>query len=133
MSSVEPLKVVFTAQSKREFYCRDAVCEYALAQGCVPLNPFRCFEYFLGDRVDRDLIRQANNNLVRVADELWVFGPIADGVLFEIEYALTLGKPIRFFTIASQANEITPIVQPDDLRFEMVGVFGSYRNKEQLL
>ena len=54
----------------------------------LPLNPFRVFEYFLGDRVDRELVRQANNNLISRSDELWVFGDhIADGVFFEIRYA----------------------------------------------
>src|SRR5580704_15510026 len=68
--------VVFTAQSKREFYCRDAVCEYVFRQGRIPLNPFRVFGYFLGDRVDRDVVRAGNNNLIRISDELWVFGEL---------------------------------------------------------
>ena len=67
------LPVVFTAQSKLYFYCRDAICEFVFNQGAVPVNPFRLYEYFLGDRVDRDLIRQANNNLIRKCDELWIF------------------------------------------------------------
>ena len=56
MSSTEPLPVVFTAQSKVYFYCRDAVCEFVFQNNAVPVNPFRVFEYFLGDRVDRDLV-----------------------------------------------------------------------------
>jgi hypothetical protein len=102
--------VVFTAQSKQYFYCRDAVCVYALNRCVVPLNPFRVFDYFLNDRVDRDLVRQANFNLVRVADELWVFGDtIANGVLAEILYALKMKKPIRFFTISPDPEEIRPL------------------------
>ena len=85
--------VVFTAQSKQHFYCRDAICAYALREGYVPLNPFRLFDYFLNDRVDRNLIRRANFNLVRASDELWVFGDtIANGVLEEIKYAIELKK-----------------------------------------
>ena len=84
----------------------------------VTLNPFRVFEYFLGDRVDRDLVRQGNNNLIRTVDELWVFGQtVADGVLFEIFYARELEKPIRFFTIGNRAEEIREI-SPRMLRFE---------------
>lgn len=110
MSSTKNLSVVFTAQSKIYFYCRNAVCEYVLRQGCLPLNPFRVFEYFLDDRVDRDIIRQGNNNLIRIADELWVFGKvIADGVLFEILYAKTIGKPIRYFTIDNRMEGIKEI------------------------
>lgn len=118
MSPCEQLPVVFTAQSKLYFYCRDAVCEFVFQKEAVTLNPFRVFEYFLGDRVDRDLVRQGNNNLIRTVDELWVFGQtVADGVLFEILYARELEKPIRFFTIGNRAEEIREI-SPRMLRFE---------------
>lgn len=116
-SSVETRSVVFTAQSKQFFYCRDVVCEYALNSGVIPLNPFRVFEYFLGDRVNRDLVRLGNNNLIRICDELWVFGPVADGVYFEILYAKSMNKPIRFFTIATKREEISEIT-PSDVQFE---------------
>jgi hypothetical protein len=110
MNLTKQLPVVFTAQSKQYFYCRDAICVFVLNQGCVPLNPFRAFDYFLGERTDRDLVRQANFNLVRIADELWVFGDtIANGVLAEIKYAIQQRKPIRFFTISPHAHEIRPL------------------------
>lgn len=111
------MRTVFTAQSKAFFYCRDAVCEFAFKQGVLPLNPFRVFGYFLGDRVDRDRIRQGNNQLVTMAEELWVFGPVSDGVLFEIVRARSLRKPVRFFGISSKPDEIAPIA-PADVRFE---------------
>lgn len=118
MSKTDKLPIVFTAQSKVYFYCRDAVCEFVFNNDCVPLNPFRAFEYFLGDRVDRDSVRQANNNLIRISDELWVFGHlIADGVLFEIRYAQQLQKPVRFFTVANRACEIREI-DISQLKFE---------------
>ncbi len=104
---VDDRPLIFTAQSKEYFYCRDAVCEFVFRQGAVPLNPFRAFGYFLSDRVERDEIRIANNNLLRVADELWVFGKdLADGVLFEIDYAAQKGKPVRFFSIHNLAERI---------------------------
>jgi len=104
------LPIIFTAQSKKRYYCRDAVCEFVFNQGALPVNPFRLYGYFLADRVDRDLVRQANNNLIRTSDQLWVFGKtIADGVLFEIEYAQQLGKPIRFFSIDSRADQIKAV------------------------
>ena len=77
-------KVVFTAISKRIFYFRKHISKFVLEQDCVPLNPFMNFDYFLDDIVDRDLIREANNVLAKRADELWVFCPISDGVLAEI-------------------------------------------------
>ena len=112
------LPVVFTAQSKLHFYCRDAICEFVFNQGAVPINPFRLYEYFLGDRVDRDLIRQANNNLIRKCDQLWVFGEtIADGVLFEILYAKKLKMPVKYFTVDSRADHIKK-VSVGELKFE---------------
>jgi len=117
-SPTDNLPVVFTAQSKVFFYCRDAVCQFVFDNGAVPVNPFRVFEYFLGDRVDRDVVRQGNNNLIRIVDQLWVFGEvIADGVLAEICLANKLGKPTRFFTIHNKADQIREIT-PRDLRFE---------------
>jgi hypothetical protein len=110
--------VVFTAQSKQYFYCRDAVCEYVLKQGMVPLNPFRVFEYFLGDRVQRDSVRSGNNELIKVSAELWVFGQtIADGVLAEILLARAIQKPVRFFNIDASAEKIHPI-DPATVEFE---------------
>ena len=103
--NTESMPVVFTAQSKQFFYCRDAVCEFVLRAGCLPLNPFRVFGYFLNDRVDRDMVRRGNNNLIFIAEQVWVFGIVANGVLFEIEYALSVGKPLRFFTMATRAED----------------------------
>jgi hypothetical protein len=105
-----PLPTTYTAQSKRYFYCRDVVCEFAFRQGYVPLNPFRAFDYFLGERVERDLIRRANFNLIRISDELWVFGHIiADGVLAEIQYAKALQKPCKFFSVGTRVRDIHPL------------------------
>ena len=112
------LPLIFTAQSKKYYYCRDAVCEFVFNQGALPVNPFRLYGYFLSDRVDRDLVRQANNNLIRRCEALWVFGKtIADGVFYEIEYARKLNKPIRFFSIDSWADQIIP-VDIHNLEFE---------------
>jgi len=112
------LPVVFTAQSKLHFYCRDAICEFVFNQGAVPVNPFRLYEYFLGDRVARDLIRQANNNLIQKCDALWVFGEtIADGVLFEILYAKKLQTPVRYYTVDSRVDLIKK-VSVSELQFE---------------
>jgi uncharacterized FAD-dependent dehydrogenase len=108
-SSTENMPMIFTAQSKVFFYCRDAICEYVLRQEKLPINPFRVFDYFLGDRVDRNIIRRGNNKLIQSCEELWVFGPIADGVLFEIAYAKELNIPIKYFHISTNSSEIHPI------------------------
>lgn len=111
--------IIFTAQSKKYFYCRDAICEYVFESGGIPINPFRVFGFFLGDRVDRDDVRVGNNNLIRISDELWVFGIlVADGVFFEILYAQYLGKEVRFFNVNNKSERIHPIGL-DELQFEV--------------
>lgn len=129
MNIIERRPLVYTAHSKLAFFCRDAICEYVLRQGAVPLNPFRMFEYFLGDRVDRDLVRRANNTVVQAADETWVFGTeIANGVLFEIDLARKHSKPVKFFTIGTRVHEIVPVTV-EELSFEqeLVEEFGGNR------
>lgn len=116
-SDTEDMKMIFTAQSKVYFYCRDVICQYVLEQGKLPINPFRVFDYFLNDRVDRDLIRRGNNQLIKLCEELWVFGPIADGVLFEIASAIEQGKKMRFFTIGTNIKDIKEI-STSELTFE---------------
>ena len=105
---IEKMELVYPAYSKHNFYFRQHISRYVLEQDCVPLNPFMIFEYFMLDTVDRDLIRNANNNLVRRADQLWVFGEISDGVLAEIKLAKELEKPIRYFLIV-KSREIREI------------------------
>lgn len=117
MNLLEPKKIVYTAQSRHLFYARMLICRYVLEHDAVPLNPFNVWGYFLYDLVDRDLVRRGNNNIVRVSDEIWVFGPIADGVLAEIDLAIKLQKPLRFFAAGSKYEEIEPIAV-DELEFE---------------
>ena len=129
MNILERRPLVYTAHSKLSFFCRDVICEYVLKEGAVPLNPFRMFEYFLGDRVDRNLVRRANNTVVQAADETWVFGTeIANGVLFEIDLARNHTKPVKFFTISTKIDEIRPVTL-NDLTFEpeLVEEFGGDR------
>ena len=77
-------KVVFTAQSCKNFHLRMLICKFVFEQGYIPVNPFNVFGYYLYELVDRDLVRNANNNILKRSDELWVFGDVSDGVLAEI-------------------------------------------------
>jgi hypothetical protein len=113
----KPFRTVFTSQSKVYFYCKDVICEFVFNNGKLPINPFKTFDYFLNDRVERDLIRQANNHLISMCDEMWVFGDIANGVLFEIFLAKKLKKPVKYFTIATKSSEIKEVTI-NDLSFE---------------
>ena len=93
------LKVVYPAFSKRNFFLREHISKFVLGEGATPLNPFMNFGYFFGDSVPRGLIYAANDNLIRIADGLWAFGPIADGVASELMYAESEGKEIKYFKI----------------------------------
>ncbi len=102
------MPLVYTAASKHLFYFRAHISKYALEQGAVPLNPFMIFDYFFLDTVDRDLVRKGNNNLVRRADEVWVFGDVSNGVLAEILLAKSLAKRIKYFRV-EKSREIVAI------------------------
>lgn len=95
----ENKNLVYTAMSKHLFYFRMFISKFVLEQGKVPLNPFMIFDYFLLDSVHRDFVVEGNNNLVKRADELWIFGTISNGVLAEILIAKEMGKPIKYFKI----------------------------------
>ena len=125
--------VVFTAQSKRYFYCREAVCQFAFSRGVIPINPFMAFGYFLGDRTDRDDVRRANDTLVLRADQLWVFGrDLSNGVLQEISLAARADKPVRFFSIDDRPERIEEL-HLDALRFEEEVRTRTGQRRERLL
>ncbi len=110
-------KLVYIAMSKHFFYFRFFISQFAVKQGVVPLNPFLLWDYFLLDTVERDEIREANNNLVARADEIWVFGPVSNGVLAEIKIAQEQKKPVKFFKI-EKPNKIIPIFSKDEIEME---------------
>jgi hypothetical protein len=96
---------------------RQHVCLFVLREKHVPINPFMSFDYFLLDTIPRDDVRRANNSLVRIADEVWTFGIIADGVLEEIRLAKKLGKKVRHFSLGTTLESIREIT-PDQLEYE---------------
>lgn len=110
---MEP-KLIFSAISKKNFYFKMHITKFILNQGGIPLNPFMLFEYFLVDAVNRDKIINANNYLVKKADELWIFGEISNGVLKEIEIAKEMKKPIKYFKILD-SKEIKEISEEETI------------------
>ena len=84
------------------------ISRFVLEQEKVPLNPFMLFDYFLIDSIRRDAERKANNSIVLRADEIWVFGPVSNGVLSEVLIAQEICKKVRYFTI-QQPHKIIPI------------------------
>ncbi len=102
-------KIVFTAQSCKNFHQRMLISRYVFEQGAIPINPFNLFGYFLYEMVERDMVRNANNNILKRCDELWVFGEISDGVLAEIVMFKKSNRPIRYFDISRLPDAITEI------------------------
>ncbi|MBW3014951.1 hypothetical protein KY330_00855 [Candidatus Woesearchaeota archaeon] len=111
--------LVYTAMSKHLFYYRMHISKYVIEQQKVPLNPFMIFDYFMLDSVNRDLIREGNNNLVIKSDELWVFGPISNGVLAEIKIAKEMNKPIKYFKIEKPHKIIQTSKEEVDMEDEV--------------
>ncbi len=111
------IPATYTAFSKYHFYAKELISAFALKEGYLPLNPFMNWNYFLGNQVKRDLIVRANNNLILHADELWQFGPIADGCYHEIMLAMKQGKKVRFFSMGKRVKDIRPL-QIAELEFE---------------
>jgi len=112
----EKTKIVFIAMSKYSFYFRRHAVKFVLEQGYAPISQFGIFDYFITDAVDRDLVRKANNNLIRISDELWIFGPISDGILAEIKLVKQWGKPIKYFKIINSKE--TKEIPKNEVEFE---------------
>lgn len=91
--------VVFAAMSKKNFFLREHIIRFILEKGFTPTCAFMMYSYFLLDTVERRRLIEANNDLIRRSDELWVFGDISDGVAEEIKLAKKLKQPIKYFCI----------------------------------
>lgn len=99
-------KIIYTAYSKFNFYLKDHISIHVIKNGFVPLNPFSNWGYFMSDTVERNLIREANFNLLRLANELWVFGIISNGVAAEIDFATKNSIKVKFFDISENGKRI---------------------------
>ncbi len=109
------IPVVFAAMSKHSFCYRMFITRYILERKRIPLTIFTLYDYFLLDTVDRKFMIEANNVLVARSDELWVFGPISEGVAKEISVADALGKPVRYYEIR-RPHRIVRIAKKDARR-----------------
>lgn len=68
LQQTKPL--VYTAMSKHFSHFKQHISKFVLEQGWVPLNPFMVFDYFFLDTIDRNIVREANNNVVLKSDEI---------------------------------------------------------------
>jgi len=116
LSLTQDTKIIFIAMTKHVSYFKRHAVKYVLEQGYTPISQFGIFDYFLVDAIDRDLVRRANNNLIRISDEMRIFGPISDGVLAEIKMVKGMNKPIKYFKIV-KATDIQEITK-DEVEYE---------------
>lgn len=114
--------LVYPAYSKRNFYLQTHISQHCLNAKVVPLNPFMLFRYFIGDSVKRESVYRANNNIVRLCDEVWVFGEISDGVLAEIKLKREQGQPVRYFKLHSSRPIAFRAGSSKTMPFEQAGL-----------
>lgn len=117
MDRFEKRPVIYTAYSKYYFFAKMLISSYVLDKNYIPLNPFNNWEYFMDDMVERDLVVRGNNNFILLSDEVWTFGPIADGVFAEVKLANSLGKPVRYFSVGKKIEDIH-VLSNKELVFE---------------
>ncbi|MCA9397411.1 hypothetical protein KC573_01165, partial [candidate division WWE3 bacterium] len=86
-------------------------------QDYTPTCAFMMYSYFLLDTVERKQLIDANNDLIKRSDQLWVFGEVSTGVCEEIKLAKLLNQPIRYFSIEPCINGIKEIT-PEKVEFE---------------
>lgn len=104
-----PKKVVYVAMSNRNFHWRMHVTKYILDEGCVPVNPFMLFDYYLMHTVNKEVVREAMNNLLAKCDEVWTFGGMSLGVKVQVGIAKRLKKPLRFYDISELPERVVRI------------------------
>lgn len=98
--------LVFTAHAAETAYLRERICAFVLQAGAIPLNPWMVGGYFLYGLVDKDDVRRANNNLLMRSDEMWVFGPVSNGVEVEVAWARKATLPVRWFDLVHYGEQI---------------------------
>jgi len=104
-----PKKVCYVAMSNRNFHWRMHVTKYVLDEGCVPVNPFMLFDYYLMHTVNKETVREAMNNLIAKCDEVWVFGRMSLGVKVQVGIAKRMKKPLKYFDIADLPERVVRI------------------------
>lgn len=74
---------------------------FVFEKGCIPIAPHVIFTQFLDDAKTKERKRgiEMGIALLKLCDELWVFGPtISEGMKTEIEAARKRGLPTRYFS-----------------------------------
>jgi len=80
-------------------------CRFASEKGCVPVAPHLMYPQFLDDEnhIERRIGMSMGKVLLKHCDEMWVFGKNwSNGMIEEVETAVTNGIKIRYFSIKGE-------------------------------
>jgi len=75
-----------------------SICRSLIEGGGLPIAPQIYLPLFVDERTERELALSLCLELVAVCDELWVYGPVTNGMRREIRRAEALGIPVRCIT-----------------------------------
>lgn len=126
-----PRKMVYVTHSKSWFYAREVVMQFAVKQGAAAVNPFMNYGFYLDGAVKKDEVMECCHQIIRTADELWVFGPVSEEILTDIAVAVMEGKEVRFFSISEFVSEIHEL-KMEDIIFEREVHAGQIRKSDLL-
>src|ERR1700740_3588792 len=104
-----PKRLAYVAMSNKAFYWRAHNQKFVLDSGMVPVSPFMLFDYYLMHTVDKDVVREAMNNLISRCDEVWGFGRLRVGVKVQVGIEKRQNKPVRYFDISDLPVAVMPI------------------------
>ena len=78
--------------------CARRYCRYVVKQGGIPFAPHLLFTQFLDDSkaTERRKGMLMGAEMLKLCDELWVFGEPSAGMQAEIDLAKRLGIPVRW-------------------------------------
>lgn len=73
-------------------------CKYVIDKGKCPFAPHLFSPQILDDNIQQERNKglELNTNFLKIAEELWVFGEISQGMQLEIDIAKQLNKKIVF-------------------------------------
>lgn len=124
-------KMVYVTHSKSWYYAKEIVMQFAIEQGVAAVNPFMNYGFYMNGSVEKDEVVECCHQLIRTADELWVFGPISEAILTDIAVAVMEGKEVHFFSISERKSDIHEL-QMEDIIFEREVHAGQIRKSDLL-
>lgn len=98
----DDINLVYCATNSNNSEKTIDIIEFVINKGNVPLHPFQAmpYNYYEGGKVGRKRTIEACKQVVKVCDEMWVFGKPSKGVKKEIIVAKEEKIPIKRFNIS---------------------------------